>query len=303
MNRLERSNLASEQQFLREQIAALPDRARMTRRSLESRLETVMSSLEQAGEVTREPARAVLTFRGLPVLGTHGVMADFGATATKAFSDAVSAVAASVGRPLAAMGRIPNRDQNRLLITGTALGSFGFELEEVGSSLVEAEQETPVEIALEKTQRLLESTTGTDEQLADTLSEVDPRAVEKVKGFLAVLADAEATCAFEQHGRRFVFSNVEQVATSLGRLSSDNIHEENVRLRGVLQGVLPGRRQFEFLADGEEQPVFGTISPLIEQPGVLTGQWGNRFDVEMTVTRVGNGRPRYVLREATRVDD
>ncbi len=28
------------------------------------------------------------------------------------------------------MGPIPNRDQNQLLITNTAVGSFGFELEE-----------------------------------------------------------------------------------------------------------------------------------------------------------------------------
>jgi hypothetical protein len=37
---------------------------------------------------------------------------------------------ASLAAPLAAMGRIPNRDQHQLLITSTALGSFGFELDE-----------------------------------------------------------------------------------------------------------------------------------------------------------------------------
>jgi hypothetical protein len=230
-------------------------------------------------------------------------MADFGVNATKAFTEAVSTMAASVVRPLAAMGPIPNREQNRLLITGTAVGSFGFELEEVGNAVADADGPSPVEIALEKTQKLLESTTAGDEQLADALLDIDPRAVDKVKGFLAVLADGEATCAFEQHGHRFAFSNIEQVTTSLDRLSADNIHEETMRMTGSLTGVLPNRRHFEFVRDGEQQPIFGTISPMVEEPGLLAGgHWGDRFDVEMTVTRVGNGRPRYVLVSARRID-
>lgn len=302
MNRLDRSHLEAEVNFLEQQLEQLGERATLTRRSLSSRLDEIRRQLAAFAPDLREPAKVVLTFRGRPVLGTHGMMADFGAAVTRSFSDAVSAMAASIDRPLNAMGPIPNREQNRLLITGTAIGSFGFEFEEMGHALQPIDQRSTIDIALERTQQLLESTTETDDVLADRLLEVDPRALEKVKGFLRVLADEEATCAMERDGVRFAFSNVEQVVTSLDRLSSDNIREENILKVGVLTGVIPGRRLFEFTADDDAQPIFGTIGQQIEEPGLLTGHWGDRFSATIHVTRVGNGRPRYLLIRADRVD-
>lgn len=302
MNRLGRSHLEAEANFLEQQLGELGQRATLTRRSLASRLDEVRRQLAAAVPDLREPAKVALTFRGRPVLGTHGMMADFGAAVTRAFSDAVSAVAASIDRPLNAMGPIPNREQNRLLITGTAVGSFGFEFEELGHPLQLIDQRSTVDIALERTQQFLESTTETDEILADRLQEIDPRAVEKIKGFLRILADEEATCAIERDGVRFAFANVEQVATSLDRLSADNIREETLEKVGVLTGVIPGRRLFEFTADNDPQPIFGSIGQQIEEPGLLTGHWGDRFSATIQVTRVGNGRPRYLLIRADRVD-
>ena len=130
-------------------------------------------------------ARAKLTFDGVPVIRSHGIFADFGMKAVSSFTDAVASIAASLTTPLAAMGRIPNRDQNQLLITSTAVGSFGFELEEHSAEqlVLGLENASPVAIALERTQALLQSTLGDDDALADIASETDPRALDKVRNF------------------------------------------------------------------------------------------------------------------------
>jgi len=123
MNQQDRIHLLSELTFLRERLAELPDSAKIMRISTESRIRGIENRLAEEPVNEREPERVQLTFNGLPVIGSHGIFAEFG-------MKAVTAVAASLCTPLAAMGPIPNREQHQLLITNTALGSFGFELEE-----------------------------------------------------------------------------------------------------------------------------------------------------------------------------
>ena len=119
MNRQDALHLLGERKFLQERLAELPASARITRISTESRLRVVDERLAQAPVDEREPARARLTFKGRPVIDSHGIFADFGMKAVNSFTEAV---AASLTAPLAAMGPIPNREQNQLLITSTALG-------------------------------------------------------------------------------------------------------------------------------------------------------------------------------------
>lgn len=59
---------------------------------------------------------------------------------------------------------------------------------------MELEVESPVSIALDHTQTLLASTLGDDDEPADIASGTDPRALEKVRTFLKVLADNNAVC-------------------------------------------------------------------------------------------------------------
>lgn len=196
----EHQQLLAEKSFLNRDLAEMPATALLTRRSLEARLrkvEAAIAAMDQAGPA---PARARLTFNGLPVVGSHGIFADFGMKAMSSFTEAVAAMAASLSAPLAPlapMGPIPNRDQNQLLITNTALGSFGFELEEYRPQQPAVAMDSPVAIALERTRSLLQSTQGNDEELADVASETDQRALEKVRAFLRVLSENDAVCALQ----------------------------------------------------------------------------------------------------------
>ena len=297
MNNEDLQHLLAERTFLQRMLADTPTTARLTRMSQEARLHTVEAQLAALPADERVLARAKLTFDGVPVIRSHGIFADFGMKAVSSFTDAVASIAASLTTPLAAMGRIPNRDQNQLLITSTAVGSFGFELEEHSAEqlVLGLENASPVAIALERTQALLQSTLGDDDALADIASETDPRALDKVRNFLRVLADNGAVCALQYGGQGVRFTDVGQVSRSLARLEADNLHESVEQLQGEFVGVLPNSRSFEFRLVGDGQIVRGKVSPRVQDVDAINSHLHQAVQIDVTKTQVGNGRPRYFL--------
>ena len=291
----QRDSLIAEQRFLAERVAALPVAATLTRRSAEARLQQVDGLLAQMpAAVPRASVR--LTFRGLPVLGSEGILADFGMKAVNAFSEAVAAVAASLSAPLAAMGPIPNRDANQLLITGTAVGSFGFELQEQLTNQADLLEPSAVGRALAHTQNLLLGTTAPDDELlADTAAELDQRAIDKVRTFVAVLRDNEATCALQFGARSFRFNELAEVQTSLDRLSHDNLQEDQVVVSGQFEGMLPRRKSFEFRRADSGEVLTGKLAAAIQRPEIVNAHLYEPVSVQLIRTVVGRGRPRFVL--------
>lgn len=293
----DRASLTAEKSFLEAHLAELPDAARLTRHSAESRLRKVEDEMARLPSAAAARARVTLTFKGRPVLGSEGIFADFGMKAVNAFAEAVAAVAASLSAPLAAMGRIPNRDANQLLITGTAIGSFGFELQELPpTQLATLPEPTPVSRALEQTQNLLlGSTAADDELLADTATELDQRAIDKVRAFVAVLLDYQAICTLQNGDQVFRFAELGQVRASLQRLSQDNLRESVVDLDGAFDGVLPKRRAFEFRRADTGEVLVGRIGVAVERPETVNDHLRQPVRVQLTQTVVGGGRPRYLL--------
>jgi len=295
MNNEDRQHLLAERTFLQRLLEKTPAHARLTRMSDEARLRKVEAQLAALPADERTPARARLTFDGVPVIRSHGIFADFGMKAVSSFTEAVASVAASLSAPLAAMGPIPNRDQNQLLITSTAVGSFGFELEEYRAEQLALEEASPVATALERTQALLQSTLGNDDDLADIASETDPRALDKVRTFLKVLADNSAVCALQYGGSGVRFTDVGQVSRSLARLAADNLHESEEQLRGEFVGVLPNSRSFEFRLASDGQIIRGKVSPRVQNVDAINDHLHSAVQIDVTRTQVGNGRPRYLL--------
>ena len=297
MNRAEVLDLLGEKTALERMIAETPAEDVIDRASLAARLEAVEKALVVAKPDEREPAKVRLTFKGRPVIGSQGIFVELGMKAVSGFADSVTAMAASLSAPLAAMGPIPNRDQHPLLITSTALGSFGFELEEHRTGQLTLGDGSAVAQALERTQTLLRGSQGTDDELADAAAEVDRRALEKVRGFLQVLADSEAVCTVQLGDSTVSFRDVGQVRTSIERLSQENLHEETLQIEGELQGVLPKARVFEFRL-GDSSVIRGKISPSVRDPDLLNRELHRRTAIHVMVTRVGNGPPRYLLLDA-----
>ena len=86
-------------------LAETPSEQVIDRHSLESRIKWLDDRLRSMPQPTRFPARARLTFRGKPVVGSHGVFAEFGAAAIDKFSEAIATLAASMEGPLGSAER------------------------------------------------------------------------------------------------------------------------------------------------------------------------------------------------------
>jgi hypothetical protein len=296
MTREEINALLLERAALERMLAETPEEELIERRSLTARLDSIAKALEGAAPDTSRPARARLTFRGRPVVGSHGIFAEFGTFATKAFTDAVALIAASFDTELSATGPIPNRGQNQLLITRTATGSFGFELEEYREDQLPFEEESPVAQALARVQELFESAaSGTDDDLTEAASGQDARVLATIRDFLKKLADNDAVCALDFAGRSVGFRDVGSVRRSLERLQQDNVHETPRRYRGTFLGILPRRRTFEFEVEETREVLAGKIASQYAEPAAINRHLGEAIEVEFTETRLGSGRPRFVL--------
>lgn len=295
MNRSEYAHKAAELGFLVKQ-AATPGISKLTLMSIQAKIDQARAFLDDNGQHAYRPARTRLTYRGVPVWGTHGVLAEFGATATRAFSVAITAIAASVSGTLADKGPIPNRLSNQLLITGPARGSFGFELEEIpADKQLDIEGTTPVSQAIDILAELLEATTKSDEELSEPVSRLADRAIAAVSDFLNELAENDASCALTTNTRSFQFSDVEQVRRSKARLSRDNIKEDDEVFTGAFVGVLPDKRVFEFKTDGGEI-IHGRISSEITSPNDINGHLYTHLTIRVTARRIGSSNPRFMLK-------
>ena len=295
MTQPERLHLLGEKTSLERMIAETPADDVIDRASLGARLAVVERALAQSPHDEREPARVRLTFKGRPVIGNQGIFAAFGSKAVSGFTEAVAAVGASQAGPLSATGPIPGRAQHQLLITSTAIGSFGFELEEHRTGQLLLGEPSPVAQALEQTQRLLAATLGSDDELADSACEADRRALDRVRAFLQTLADNEAICTVQVGASVVAFTNVGQVRASIARLSDENLREEETELEGELQGVLPKARAFEFRLRDSDQVIRGKIGAAVVDPDALNAQLHRPARIKVAVTQVGSGRPRYLL--------
>jgi hypothetical protein len=296
MNRHDFVQLLGERTALQRMIESTPIDDVLDRGSLTARLEEIEFQISQARENEREPVRARITFNGRPVVGGYGIFADFGTKIVGAFNEAVTSVAASLSGGLAAKGPIPNREQNQLLITSTAVGSFGFDLEEYRAELPTIDEKSVLDLAIERTQSLLQGTIDTDDELlADAASELDQRALDKVRAFISTLAENEAVCALQYRNQVFRFNDVGQVRRSLERIGRDNLREDEQTFRGEFQGVLPKRRTFEFKIEATDEVIVGKVAPAIENVDQINEHLHQQVEISAMVTRVGGGHPRYLL--------
>lgn len=290
--------LRSERSALVALLASTPEDDVIDRSSLQAKLEQVEGLIAAAGEL-REPARALLTFSGRPVVGTHGIYADFAMKAVNGFAEAVAAVAASLTAPLAAMGPIPNREQNQLLITNTALGSFGFELEELPAAQLSISEQSAVEQAIQKTQEILIAAAAADDDaLGESAAEVDQRAIDKIRAFVDALQANDALCALNFRNRVFRFASGAEVARASEQMSAANLTESVEVLEGQFVGALPlKRKSFEFRLHESGEVIVGRFAPTVSEPEEVNRHLHVLCSARFAIKRVGQGRPRYVLVE------
>ena len=304
MHLQERCQLEGELTALERMIETTPEELWFERIGFEHRKKEIEKVLADYPESLQEPARASITFRGCPVIGTQGIFAQFAAEALGAFADAVATVGASMSNDLGSRGKIPERNKFSFLITGTSLGSFGFQLEEApAQDTIQQplfEEDSPAKLALRQTCDFLRATLGSDDQLADAVLETDARAIESMRKFLFLLASNEASCTLSfERASGFSFDEVSEVQQSLERIRQDNLFEEEVELEGFFEGVLPKKREFQFKEENNNDSIIGKIENTIENASVINDSLGKKVRLSLVKKTVGNGKPRYRLKSYT----
>ncbi|HEV7280017.1 MAG TPA: hypothetical protein VGN57_07365 [Pirellulaceae bacterium] len=283
-----------------ETIKDAPDLDEISRRSLNLRREVLDKKLRELPSPGRSRFRTALTFAGRPVVGTYGIVARFAADAAGQFTEAVATVAASLAGPLLTKGQIPNRDSYEMLIVGIDRGSYGFVLEETTDPAL---LPTPVEEAVLAVQDLFTAISeDRSEGVADFVASLNPRALAATRRFLETLAANDAVCAIKTDKRRVQFRTVDEVKRSIEAIRDENVQTNGVSFAGVVEGVLPNGRRFEFRA--EQTLITGTLDPDAEFTSIRQAEiHGGSVIGHFVEKRIGNAKPRLSLKNVSESEE
>ena len=297
MNRNDYMFALSEREQLSNLLKSTPESSSISRRSLETRLKKVESIISEANLLEHEPTSAVITFKGPTVMGTHGISASFGTKALSFFNDAIAYVASAFNGPLPSSGKVPNIENNHLMITAAARGSFGFVLEEFRPDApLGFDEQTPVSKALEKTQQILQaSLDGDNEKLSDALEELDQRALDKIRGFIHYLYENKTVFTLKNNNYSISFREPKQLENTYQQLGSDNIKQEIIEADIFFLGTLPNKRQCEFIELGFTEIKTAKIDKSIEDPNVINQHLGVKARATFSKKTIGEGKPRFTL--------
>ena len=296
MNRHEYDRLQTELAALNDLLEMVPEEAVIDRISLQSRKSRVERRLENDPPPQRWPSTAKITFDGLPVVSDQGINANFGGEAMNSFAKFITSLAASQGTTLGERGVIPNQDYYQIVITGTSLGSFSFDIEELSdqqSSYLEGP--SPVEEAIKQAKEIMKSSTLDPEALAEAIEETDNRALNDLRGFIELLAESEAVCSLSSEGDTFGFDSVGQVQTALVNLSQDNVIEDEIDIRGYFQGYLPKGRRAEFIESSTREVISARVGRAIPEAERINTILQKEVLIRARTRRVGSSNPRYTV--------
>ncbi|MBG3131829.1 hypothetical protein I4674_18840 [Proteus mirabilis] len=294
MNKDEYIYVLSERSQVLSMLESMDESDVISRMSLEYRLSQLDEEIKNSNINMYSPAKAVITFKGDPVLGTVGISSAFGAKILKAFNSAITQVSTSL-MPVTAVQKI-----EPMIITGTAKGSFGFVLEEPSrEGVLDFDEKSITSCSLEKTYKILSSAiSGDDELLANELEAIDENSIKKIREFIDILVKEKTIFTIKNSDFSLVVRNPQQLETISYKLSVDNIKEEIKTLAVMFTGVLPNKRRCEFKLISDETDVeVATISSHIKSPEVINTLIGKAVQAKFLCTTVGNGKTKYSLRD------
>lgn len=295
MNQSQYSSLLAEINTVTNFLAKMPRDRFLERMSFEARLKELEKKLETV-DTLRINKKAIITFRGKPVDRSHGITAEFSGKAINGLNDMVASFVASLNKNLKDRGPIPDRSQNQLMITGTAVGSFGFEFELPEPNYDIFAEKNNTENALSSIQGLLRKTSeGTDDDISDLLSDIHPRAIKKISEFLIFLQKSEALFAMEYNKEVFRVDTENQLETIINRLDDKNISITSETYEGRFQGFLPKSRNFEFFDNASGDVIIGKVDTSVD-PDIINSRFVDRFaTVTFNVVQFGQAKPKYSL--------
>lgn len=298
--RLEKDRLTSELASVNAMLSTVPEDDFVGRMGFTSRKEEIESELRELDHAPDTFANVALLFYGKPVQGSRSINTEFAAKALENYQDLVARQLASFETGgLAQRGPLPSKQAAALNITGVTHGSFGFVLEEDGSSSPQLINSS-LKNAVEKVSGIFDSFASEKETVFDeTIREMDPRLFSSVKSFFKVVHENEATMRIidGKHDRKFDARSINRAHT---RCQEGSIDEVTVTVTGTLIGIVPTDRRFEMrLCDGETITGKAGVSiskdylERIENDRHFIGQVCEAELLKKTVDRPGQATRKY----------
>lgn len=263
------------------------------------RKEALQRELSELRSHASTGASVALFFGGLPVFGSRGITAEFGAKAVEQFQDVVTKRFAENQGPIGARGPTKQADQTRLLITDVARGSFGFVLEE---STQDHLVDSPLKHVVDDVVDLIYQTSAPDQEAFDAfLESVDPRVLTSLRAFFETLDNEGATMRIVEDDKEISLPR-ESIARARTRTDKMELSESEQRFGGKLY-LLPESKKFELhLQDGGS--IKGTVAAdflrglmgdSTEVPSGILGTQRN-VSVRTRVVKLPNMPTRYSYR-------
>lgn len=222
------------------------------------RLAGLNRKLEDLGQAPELTAAIALFFAGDPVVGSHGIRADFAGRAVEIFQDIVSKrFAANELGDLGGRGPVPLRSRSDLLLTNVTRGSFGVVLEEAYDNhpLAETQLKVVLDDVVNSINVASMEDNGPFEELLET---IDHRYLRSLGEFFELLDDKSATVRVVEGDQDKQLNPVE-VHRARERTSSARIEErEDEPLVGTLY-LLPAHRRFELVLENGES-IWGPVA-------------------------------------------
>lgn len=270
-------------------LASLPACDPLGRLSLDAYRGELVSALDEARDHTEHSARVEAAFGGEPVVGNGGIHAAF-------LADVVGSLQELLARSCDPSGRA------HLFVTGLSTYPPGVTLEEldaVGGRLFPSPLRRAITSVIERLDRLAH---GTDDDFAELLDSLEPRALKAARDLVGRVCRNEGTLRLAQ-GDRMVHLCDAGLERAWRRLEATHVDEAPFRLTGQLLGIIPLGRRFEFRPDDGRPTITGRVDPdvsaryleQLELTGVIPHRWSALVE-RVTVERPGQAPvERYTL--------
>jgi hypothetical protein len=262
-------------------------------RDLESKLAAMPHKIEHG------PAGVALFFGGRPVVGSHGIHAEFSSKAIERFQTLVSQrFAAQELGPLARKGRVPLKDNTHLLVTDVVRGSFGFVLQAASQEDEAQPLNTTLKAVVDKVADTISRVASQDEVLFDdAVSEIDDRQKSALTDFFKLLDTEGATMRIVEGERDFELDQA-SVHRARQRVENLQITEQTKELAGQIVGWTDFSAKFELRLHESRELIQGSIAPSalekVATEGVEPYHKHMRVNLKVREVLVRNRQPKTV---------
>lgn len=257
---LEIMNLKNDLAFVEEQIAAHTDPYDTIRLMWEKRRGAIREEIAKTEDRHDNYAQVALMFNGVPVLGSQEIKLDFATKILDNYQSVVGALAAErAGAELGARGRLPSAFTSKLFIRDMIRGSVGFLIEEAKPAQYELVPSALKDAVDETTRILVDLSSGDARRFDERMRQLSPRTIGAIKKMAKVLHDSGAETRIVDDEQEFTL-DYGGTASLHTRLSEVEYAERPEAREGVLLGLFPERRQYEFQARDGAPVSYGPVS-------------------------------------------